>query len=282
MILFADSGSTKTNWIVYNPETKNKTEISTLGINPIVHHHEDIIRILADNVELIDLGTSVETIRFFGAGCSSELRNNIARNAMQTIFSDAKIFIDEDMIAAGIAVCKNKEGIACILGTGSNSIYFDGDKWHNSNAGIGFILGDEASGAYFGKQILRDFLYGLMPTEILYHLKDKYQLKKDDLYYNVYKNVSPNRYLAGFAPILTTFRDTDYAQNLLNEGFEIFFKYHITCFENYKNCPVGFVGSIATHFQQEIGIVANKYGVELGNFIQRPIDEFVQYYTQGK
>jgi N-acetylglucosamine kinase-like BadF-type ATPase len=280
MILFADSGSTKTNWLLYNEKTQEKVYFDTLGINPIIHHHQEIIDIISKNEVLISFGNQINTIRFYGAGCSSADRNLLAKNAMQNLFPKAEIFIDEDMIGAGIAICGEQEGIACILGTGSNSIYFDGQQWHTSNAGIGFILGDEGSGAYFGKLILRDFLYQKLPPEIETELKEKYHVEKNEIFHRTYKAMSPNRYLASFAPILSAFRDTDYVQLLLQEGFTAFFDYHISCFSNYQKIPVGFVGSIATNFKTEIEKVAWNFDVQLGKFVSKPIDEVAHYYIE--
>lgn len=278
MILLADSGSTKTSWLCYHLSSKEKMTFTTLGINPIIHHQEDIIRIISENKDLIALGNQIKKIYFFGAGCSSNSRNEIAKNAMQTIFNQAEIQIDEDMVAAGISICGGEKGIACILGTGSNSILYDGQNWHNSNAGIGFILGDEGSGAYFGKLLLRDFLYQTMPNEIYQYIKDNYKLTKDDIFSKVYKMPSPNRYLASFAPVLSEFRENDYCQMMLQNGFTEFFDYHITCFDDYKNMPVGFVGSIAYIFQDEIKNVAKSFDVQLGKFIKEPIDGLLDYY----
>jgi N-acetylglucosamine kinase-like BadF-type ATPase len=279
MILFADSGSTKTNWILYNTKSGEKTHFSTLGINPVVHHNADIVHILQQNKELCALGKDIATMHFFGAGCSGNDRNMLAKNAMKQIFPHADIFIAEDMIAAGIAICGGKKGIACILGTGSNSIYFDGEQWQTSNAGIGFILGDEGSGAYFGKLLLKDFLYERLPSEIYLYLKDKHKLTKDDIFFNVYKNISPNRYLASFAPLLSEFRNTDYVQSLLQKGFTNFFDFHVTCFAEYQTVPVGFVGSIAIHFKEEIEKAAQQFDIQLGKFVKSPVDEVADYYT---
>lgn len=278
MILFADSGSTKTNWLLYNPHTKEKLYFDTLGINPIVHHHQEIIDIIATNEVLISFGNQIKNIHFFGAGCSSTERNLLAKNAMLRLFPNAAIGIDEDMVGAGIAVCAGEEGIACILGTGSNSIYFDGEQWHPSNAGIGFILGDEGSGAYFGKLLLRDFLYQHLPDEMEKELREKYQAEKNDIFYKTYKAISPNRYLASFAPILSTFRHTEYVQLLLQKGFTSFLDYHVCCFPKHQEVPVGFVGSIATHFQEELAQVASNFGIQLGKMVTQPIEEVADYY----
>ncbi|QQR98023.1 MAG: N-acetylglucosamine kinase [Sphingobacteriales bacterium] len=278
MILFADSGSTKTNWLLYNTKTKEKLHFDTLGINPIIHHHQEIIDIISKNEVLVSFGMQIKTIHFFGAGCSSIERNLLAKNAMHNIFPKADIFIDEDMIGAGISICGNQKGIACILGTGSNSIYFDGQKWHESNGGIGFILGDEGSGSYFGKLILRDFLYQKLPHEIEHELKEKYHAEKNEIFHKTYKAISPNRYLASFAPILSTFRATEYVQLLLQEGFTSFIDYHVCCFPNYQEVPVGFVGSIASNFQSELAQVAWNFDIQLGKFVSQPIEEVANHF----
>jgi N-acetylglucosamine kinase-like BadF-type ATPase len=182
------------------------------------------------------------------------------------------------MKAAGVAVCGGNPGIACILGTGSNSIFFDGENWHDSKVGIGYVLGDEGSGAFLGKHLLRDFIYGTLPPELEQYLKETCRLDKDVILENVYKKPSPNRYLAGFAPVLSEFRHTPYVQQLLHFSFTEFFKYGVTTYKNYQNYPVGFVGSIAKHFEEELNRVADEFGCRLGKFVQRPIDDIAEYF----
>lgn len=278
MILFADSGSTKTAWLLYDPVTKSKKYFETVGINPIIHHHEEIYQKIFSNSELIAVADKVIEIKFFGAGCSSSERNRLAEAALKSIFTKAAIEIDHDMKAAAYAICGNQPGIACILGTGSNSIFFDGETLVESYAGIGYILGDEASGAYFGKIILRDFLYHLLPHEMEEYLLSEYKLEKNTIFQLVYKEASPNRYLASFAPVLSKFRETDYAQVVLQKGFTEFFDFHISCFENYQEYPIGFVGSIATTFKPELQKVADDFECTLGKFVTNPIDEIADYF----
>lgn len=278
MILFADSGSTKTSWLLYDDTTKSRKYFETLGINPIIHHHEEIYQKVFSNSELVAIAPKVTEIKFFGAGCSSTERNNLAASALKSIFANATIEIDHDMKAAAYAICGNQAGIACILGTGSNSIFFDGETLVESYAGIGYILGDEASGAYFGKTILRDFLYHLLPEEIEQYLLTDYKLEKNTIFQLVYKEASPNRYLASFAPVLSKFRDTDYAQVVLQKGFTEFFDFHVSCFENFQEYPIGFVGSIANHFKPELEKVANDFECTLGKFVTNPIDDIADYF----
>ena len=168
MILFADSGSTKTSWLIFNPINGEKKIYETLGIYPTTHSKAEIVQKIASNQELLKLANQIQTITYFGTGCSSKERIGLVESALRDVFTQAKsIAVDHDVKAAAIAVCGKEPGIACIIGTGSNSVFYDGEKLTDSYAGIGYILGDEASGAYFGKLIIRDFLYHLLPPSKL-------------------------------------------------------------------------------------------------------------------
>lgn len=278
MILFADSGSTKTSWLLYDPQNLSRQYFETLGINPVVQNHHEINAIVQQGEALLRHRDAVGAIHFYGAGCSSVERNAIVADVLRHIFKQAQVYIDHDMKAAGLAVCGGQPGIACILGTGSNSIFFDGELWHDSKVGIGYVLGDEGSGAYLGKQLLRDFIYGILPPEIGNVLKDEHRLTKDGILENVYKKPSPNRYLAGFAPVLSTFRQTEYVQQLLHGSFTDFFKYGVTPYPDYQQYPVGFVGSIARYFDTELIRVTEAFGCRPGKFVQRPIDDIADYF----
>ena len=281
MILFADSGSTKTSWLLYDKSDHSRKYFETPGINPVIHNHKEIFQTIISNKDLTAFAELVDEIKFFSAGCSSNERNNLVKTAMRSIFTKASIIIDHDMKAAAYAICGDQSGIACILGTGSNSIFYDGINTVESYAGIGYILGDEASGAYFGKIIIRDFLYHLLPDEIEKHLLSEFKLEKNSIFQVVYKESSPNRYLASFAPVLSKFRETDYAQVLLQRGFTEFFDFHISCFENYQEYPIGFVGSIANSFKEELKKVADEFECTLGKFVKRPIDDIADYFIKN-
>ncbi|MBP6048948.1 MAG: hypothetical protein KA526_05655 [Chitinophagales bacterium] len=279
MTLFADSGSTKTSWLLYDNATGSKEYFTTLGIYPTIHSKEEIIQKIFSNPDLIKKIDNVNEIKYFGAGCSSAERIALVESALRDVFPKVtSVSVEHDMKAAAIAACGTQPGIACIIGTGSNSVFYDGVHLTESYAGIGYVLGDEASGAYFGKIILRDFLYHLLPQEIESYLLSEYKLEKNMIFHLVYKEASPNRYLASFAPILSKFRETDYVQVLLQRGFTEFFDFHITCFENYQDYPIGFVGSIATIFKNELEKVADDFECALGKFVTNPIDEIANCY----
>ena len=279
MILFADSGSTKTSWLLYDDATGNKQYFDTLGIYPTTHSKDEIIQKIYSNPELIKTVPLVTEIKYFGTGCSSPERIGLVESALRDVFVKAtSVMVDHDMKAAAIAICGSEPGIACIIGTGSNSIFYDGETLVESYAGIGYVLGDEASGAYFGKAIVRDFLYHLLPEEIEAYLLSEYKLEKNSIFQLVYKEASPNRYLASFAPVLSKFRETDYVQVVLQKGFTEFFDFHVSCFEHYQEYPIGFVGSIATIFKPELEKVANEFECTLGKFVTNPIDDIANYF----
>lgn len=279
MILFADSGSTKTDWVLYNQVTKEQFKFVTKGINPVIHFEKDIINIISDNSSLIDQGDFIKYIHFFGAGCSSDDRNILVQKSLQQIFINAiTVQVDEDMVGNAMAVSNGQPIIACILGTGSNSILFDGVKFHTSNAGIGFILGDEASGAYFGKLLCRDFMYQTMPKYIIEYMIQEYAIDRDILIQKIYKELSPNRYLAQFAKVMSHFKTDKYIQAILKSGFQSFVDYHIKYFDNYQSYPVGFVGSIAAVFESELSIVLKENDLILSSIVKEPIERIVQYF----
>ncbi|MCB9033467.1 MAG: hypothetical protein H6553_06500 [Chitinophagales bacterium] len=279
MILFADSGSTKTHWVLVDTIAKTQQAFITKGINPIIHFEDDIKNIILANEQLVEKHNFIKHIYFFGAGCSSNERKILVQQSLQQIFrSTNSIQVDEDMVGNALAVCSGQPIIACILGTGSNSILFDGTNFHTSNAGIGYILGDEASGAYFGKLLCRDFIYQTMPKHIMEYMKEKYDIDRNVLMQKIYKDISPNRYLAQFTQVMSHFRTDDYIQTMLKNGFQSFIDYHIKYFNDYKNYPIGFIGSIAAVFETELKTVLLENELNLKAIIKEPIDNIVEYF----
>lgn len=278
MILIVDSGSTKTDWLAIDTKTMEQLPFETIGFNPMIQTQSFIENEISLNNSLTKLGNKIQKVYFFGAGCSTEANNEKVKNALQSNFPIAQIFVDHDLNGAIIALCQGEPGIACILGTGSNSVYFDGSEQHKKVPSLGYILGDEGSGAYFGKQLLKDFLYLNLPPEIDNFLKNERFIKKDIILKKLYSEPNPNRYLASFGPVFSQFRQTPYVQKVLLEGFDTFFQIHILCFENYKTLPISFVGSIALNFRTELEIIAKKYDATIGNFVQKPIQAIAQYY----
>ena len=279
MILVADSGSTKTNWIISNAPV-----METIGFNPFFHTSEAIYTELGKCTELSKISKEVTQIYFYGAGCSSPDRNEIVHKSLSKFFPNAEISVDHDLKAAAIATYDGRRSIACILGTGSNACVYDGaDIDHTApSRGMGYILGDEASGSYFGRKLLSAFLYKELPKDIYDYMLQKYSLTKETILWKVYNEPHANVYMARFAKVLTQGPNKAYIDRLVEEGFRIFFRHNVVCFEGYKNCPVHFVGSIAFHFKDLLNQVATEFGCELGNVDRQPIYKLLEYHERVK
>lgn len=282
MVLIAESGSTKCDWVLLDSKGNVKLETTTLGLNPAVLPQEEIKNIINSNNELTQLFNTVESLDLYGAGCGTEVPRLNLENLLNELFVNAKVQVQEDLMAAVYSVT-TEPAIVCILGTGSNSCFFDGKKVHNATPSLGYILMDEASGNYYGKQLIRDYYYNNMPREIALKFENEFQINSDDIKLNVYKKPHPNAYLASFAKFIFTTQDQDfYFYNLLNVGVSKFIKNHILCFDNAKEVPIHFIGSIA-HFSENIIKESFKnHNLELGKIIQKPIDGLIEYYKNHK
>jgi len=276
MILIADSGSTKTSWaILENHDTKI---FSTIGMSPYFIDKKRIEEALEETI-LFEKKHLIQEIYFYGTGCGTQSQNQIMHDVFESYFQNAKkISIENDMLGACISLFGDEPGLACILGTGSNSCIYDGREITDNIPAQGYILGDEAGGAYFGKRIARDFIYKLMPEPIIHYIEQHIAKNKEEIYENVYKKAMPNRYLASFAKTMSEFREERYIQNILKEGFEEFIKYHIFCYSQVEKYKIAAVGSIATIFQKEFKESLNKNGLDLTKAIKEPILGLIEYH----
>lgn len=273
MILCADSGSTKTQWL-----TQTNQLIETIGFNPQFHTAESIVHALNQQPQFNDLKLQVTQVFFYGAGCSSPSRNEIVAQALQQVFPLAKVFVDHDLKAAAFATFDGRPCISCIIGTGSNSCYFDGQNIVENVPALGYVLGDEGSGSWLGKELVKQFLYHLLPEKTNRLLQEKYAADKETIFQKVYRQPHANVYLASFAKALSETEDTAFASQLVTQGFTDFFKYHIACYANYQEVPVHFVGSLAFHFKNELKQVADAFGVSLGAIDKAPIYKLLHHH----
>lgn len=282
MFLIADSGSTKTDWILCSPSKGVIKSIHTVGFNPIVQKVDFIQKHIEAAFNDEEWKDEVKNIYFFGAGCSSPERRNVISHILISVFKYAIVEVDHDMKAAVIATCGDEKGFSCILGTGSNAVYYDGIDiiLPKGSLGIGYILGDEGSGAHIGKYLLRDFLYQKLPADLQYHFENVMGIDKDIVLQNVYQRPNANSYLASFAKEIFDFKSLDYVQRILKQSFEDFFIFNISIFPDYQKYPVHFIGSIATHFENELRRTALSLNIQVGKIIQKPIESIVRYYLQ--
>lgn len=278
MILIADSGSTKCDWLVLNQDWDIINHVKTMGYNPYFHNHNFISADLMLNDFFKEHQSEVKQVYFYGAGCSTEEYKHILFAALSTVFTEAEIAVDHDLMASALAFYRGEPIISCILGTGSNSCYFDGEKLSSGNPSLGYILGDEASGSYFGKQLLNAFFYNRLPHDLHSDLERAYHLTHADLTAKVYGTNKANVYLASFMKFFSARRDHPYIQQMVKEGFREFIEKHVCCFENHKQVKVNFVGSIAFFFQEEIEQISKEYHLSLGEFVQKPVFSLVDYH----
>lgn len=278
MILIADGGSTKCDWILLNSEGEQLLKTRTKGLNPAVFKTDVLKQRLLENRELFDIRDKVEKVHFYGAGCGTSGPTALLTDILSAFFTGNKeVLVQEDMVAA-VYAATTEPGIVCILGTGSNSCYFDGKNIHTAVASLGYILMDEASGNYFGKRLIRDYYYKKMPQELADEFGKQYDLSADTIKENLYKKDNPNTYLASFAEFIFTNERNGYFYSLISEGMKNFVEHRVLCFKEAQNVPVHFIGSIAYFSQDIIRDVAKPYNLEIGNVVRRPIDGLLEYY----
>lgn len=283
MLLIADGGSTKCDWILLDKKGEQVLKTRTKGLNPAVFQTEVLEKRLKENEDLARVKDEITRVGFYGAGCGTKAPRENLHRIIEDYFPNAQAEVKEDMVAASYAVT-TEPGIVCILGTGSNSCYFDGKDVHMAVASLGYIIMDEASGNYFGKRLIRDYYYNRMPEVLAKEFESRFNVDSDEIKRNLYKEDNPNTYLAHFAEFIFTSKEKEvngYFYKLLSEGMSRFIKNRVLCFKEAQNVPIHFVGSIA-HFSKEIIEDALKpYSLELGNVVRRPIDGLIEYYRKN-
>lgn len=280
MTLIADGGSTKCDWILLSPEGEVLLKTRTKGLNPAVIPVEELYQRIRDNEDLVGILEKAEVVDFYGAGCGTETPKQIFTEVLQNLFINAEVSVNEDLLAA-VYAATTEPGIVCILGTGSNSCYFDGEKIHANVPSLGYVLMDEASGNYFGKRLIRDYYYKSMPDKLASEFEKRFDVNPDVIKMNVYQRPNPNTYLASFAEFIFTSEEVNgYFWTLITEGMRKFIVKRVLCYKEAQGVPIHFIGSIA-HFSEEmIRDVMKPYHLELGNIIRRPIDGLIDYYRK--
>ena len=275
MQLIADSGSTKVDWRAIKADG-SIVEISTEGINPVFITPEEIVKILSQKL-LPVIGPGVKNVYFYGAGVVSPQLIATLSESFKKVFPESETFAASDVLAAARALCGHNPGIACIMGTGSNSCFYDGENIAKNVRAGGFILGDEASGGVPGKKLISDFIKGLLPAHIQAEFDKRYDLDYMKVVEKVYKQPMPSRFLASFAPFINEFIADPYMENLVNTSFDEFFKRNISQYD-YKNHTVNFVGSIAFYFKDKLVAAAERNGMKVGRVLKTPIEGLVEYH----
>ena len=281
MILVVDSGSTKTDWIALENKGKIIFSTQTRGMNPQVLSSSIISERIINNFDLYHNRNSVSKIFFYGAGCGVSSSVNRILKVFQTIFKNSKFDIKEDTYAAVYSTIKvGEKAIVCILGTGSNCTYYDGKDIEQRIVSLGYTLMDEASGNFFGKELIRSYFFNEMDSNIARAFEKEYDLDADVIKDNLYRKENPNAYLATFSKFLIENKDYNVFKEIIYKGLNRFIAHQIMQFKDCYDIPIHFVGSIAHYLKEEIRKSLNEKGLKMGNVVQRPIDNLVNYHIE--
>lgn len=275
--LIADSGATKCEWCLIN-NGKKKTFL-TQGISPYFLSGEQIFTLLQKELMPKLKNVVVDELHYYGTGLSNPNNVKIIKKSLKKLFPFARIEANTDLLAAARALCGKKKGIACILGTGSNSCFYNGKKILKNSPGLGFILGDEGSGAYLGKKVIQYYLYHTFDDDLMSRFDAKFTTTTVEILENVYKKPMANRYLASFAIFLAENRGHYMIENIIEDGLNDFFFNHLYKYRESWILPINFIGSVAFGFKDILQELCNTYELELGNILQKPMDGLVKYHA---
>jgi N-acetylglucosamine kinase-like BadF-type ATPase len=281
MILITDSGSTKSDWIALDTNGEQLFKTRTRGMNPAILTPVELLERLQESEELVANKNEVDEIFFYGAGCGTEDPRKALETLLVNYFHNSKVIVKEDTAAAVYAAVGDNPGVVCILGTGSNCCFSNGEHIEQRVVSLGYTLMDEASGNWYGKNLLRDYGFKNMPQELMIKFEEAYNMDPDYIKFNLYKQSNPNAFLAHHAEFIFKNLEERYIKKLLRKGLRKFSRNMILQFrEEIKSHEVHFVGSIAYFAQARIKQVAAEFGYEVGNIVRRPIEGLVDYHIK--
>lgn len=282
MLLIADSGSTKCDWMLIQ-DNEETLSFSTMGFNPYFHNEAVISNAIRQNNDLCAYAEKITMLFLYSAGCSSKDLKLVVDRALRAVFPNANIYVDHDLVGAAFATWDESPAITGILGTGSNSCFFDGDivKQAHNGLGLGYILGDEGSGSYYGKILLRQFLSNGLPAELHEVLKKEYNLSRDTIVEGVYMKPHANVFLASFMKVISDNKHLPWVQETVNQGMRDFLRTHVQCYKNSQKVPTHMIGSIAYFFEENLRQTADTMGIRIGTIIKKPIFGLVNYHLKN-
>ncbi len=274
--LIADSGSSKTDWcLIYD---KKKINIQTQGISPYFLNAAEIEQVLRKELVVKMKKYEPDEVFYYGTGCSNPENVKLVKSVIKKVFPKAKITVDHDLLGAAKSLCGNEKGIACILGTGSNSCFYNGKKVVKNSPGLGYVLGDEGSGAYLGKKVIQYYLYNTFDPDLMDRFDAKFKTNVSEILDAVYKKPLPNRYLAGFTSFLIENRGHFMIENIIEDGFNEFFFNHIYKYRESWTMPIHFVGSVAYGFKDVLKELCISYELQLGKVLKNPMEGLIKFH----
>ncbi len=276
MTIIVDSGSTKADWQLVFPDGKQELQ-TTMGFNPFFHDEDRIeAELKKDFIHKVKVDEATEVF-FYGAGCSDKMRCDTVKRGLERIFKNANVTVEHDLLASARACLGSEAGIACIIGTGSNTCLYDGEQIKDNVTNMGYLLGDEGSGSHLGKLLMKAYFYREMPDDIKQKFEEKYSSNKRHFLNEMYGD-APNVYLSSFATFFSENREHFYIKKLVAEAFTELIRRHILKYEGCHHLPVSFVGSIAHYFQEILQMCLEENDLRFGRVIRKPIDSLVAYH----
>lgn len=280
MIAIVDGGSTKCDWVILDEFGKIFLKTETIGFNPNIILPELIVSEIEKNQNLTSIKERMQSVFFYGSGCGLVENQAIVERELQKVFKNAEITVKEDLTAAAYAAYNGKPAIVCILGTGSNSCYFDGETVRRELPSLGFLIGDEGSGSAMGKHLLRRFFMKKLPEDLHQKFQEKYQLTIEDALKNMYHNPRANAYLADFNKFVVENKSHPYFQNMVFDEMKNYLDYQVLPYAEAKNSEINFIGSIAYYYEDILRSAAAELNLTVGRIVQKPIESLVAYHKK--
>lgn len=280
MVAIVDSGSTKSDWVILDDFKKVFLKTETIGFNPNFINKELIVPEIEKNTSLTTVKNSVTKIYFYGSGCGVQQNCDIIIEELGKVFIGAEIIVKEDLTAAAYAAYRGKPAIVCILGTGSNSCYFNGETIKIQLPSLGFLVGDEGSGSAIGKQLVRRFFMQKLPADLSSEFEETYKLTVEEALKNMYHTSRPNAYLADFNKFVVERKDHPYLQKMVHDEMLSFFDYQVLPYMESRHAEINFIGSIAYYYEDILRSAAAELNLTVGQIVQKPIESLVGYHIQ--
>ncbi|WP_336691330.1 MULTISPECIES: ATPase [unclassified Chryseobacterium] len=280
MVAIVDSGSTKSDWVILDDFKKVFLKTETIGFNPNFINKELIVPEIEKNTSLSTVKNSVTKIYFYGSGCGVQQNCDIIIEELGKVFIGAEIIVKEDLTAAAYAAYRGKPAIVCILGTGSNSCYFNGETIKIQLPSLGFLVGDEGSGSAIGKQLVRRFFMQKLPADLSSEFEETYKLTVEEALKNMYHTSRPNAYLADFNKFVVERKDHPYLQKMVHDEMLSFFDYQVLPYMESRDVEINFIGSIAYYYEDILCSAAAELNLTVGQIVQKPIESLVGYHIQ--
>lgn len=276
MKLIIDAGSTKMGWILLDGNNVVQRFV-TEGFNPNYSQREDLIT-LVETCHGASLPDRIQSVHYYGTGCGNEQNCHLIKEVFQNHFPDAEIHVTHDLEAACHALLGHEKGIACILGTGSNSCVYDGEKITDKAVSLGYLVGDEGSGMHIGREVARAYFYGFMPKELRQQFDNTFHLELKDFIQQLYHIEQPSKYLASFAKFAGEHQDEPFMHDLIQGCFDGFVRAFVLRFEDCRSLKISFLGSVAFHFRDILKECMEQYGLMLGEVLKSPAEGLIRYY----